>query len=132
MNLKAYSRKFFRIKPESPLFGTISIVRIGDRRVFSNAARVRILDISPGGLRFVSSLKLPVDTSIILEAILKLGDSEYCLQGCIVHMVGSEVNEFEYGMKFLEPDPELRETLKKIFSRISVRQDRHIIILKLN
>lgn len=132
MNFKAYSRKFFRIRPESPLFGTISIVRIGGRRVFSNAARVRILDISPGGLRFVSSLKLPVDTSIILEAILKLGDSEYCLQGCIIHMIGSEVNEFEYGMKFLEPDPELRETLKKIFSRISVRQDRHIIILKLN
>jgi len=132
MESKAYSRKFFRIRPESPLFGTISIVRIGDRRVFSNAARVRILDISPGGLRFVSSLNLPVDRSIMLEAVLKLGNSEYCLQGCIVHMIGSEVNEFEYGLKFLEPDPEFRETLKKIFSRISVRQNRHVIILRLN
>lgn len=132
MEYKGYSRKFFRIRPESPLFGTISIVRIGDRRVFSNAAKVRILDISPGGLRFVSSLKLPVDRSIMLEAVLKLGNSEYCLQGCIVHMIGSEVNEFEYGLKFIEPDLELRETLKKIFSRISVRQNRHVIILRLN
>jgi c-di-GMP-binding flagellar brake protein YcgR len=132
MEPKAYSRKFFRIRPESPLFGTISMVRVGKRRVFSNAARVRILDISPGGLRFVSSLKLPADSSVILEAVLKLAGLEYCLQGYIVHVTGSEVNENEYGLRFLEPDPELRETLKKFFSGISVRQNRHIIILKLN
>ncbi|HEX2946473.1 MAG TPA: PilZ domain-containing protein [Clostridia bacterium] len=132
MEHRAYSRRFFRIRPENPLFGTISIVRIGARRVFSNAARVRILDISPGGLRFVSSLKLPVDSSVILEAALVLGGLEYCLRGCIVHVIGSEVNEYEYGLKFPEPDPELRETLKKIFSRISVRQNRHIIVFKLN
>lgn len=132
MGSKAYSRKFFRIRPENPIFGMISIVRVENRRVFSNAARVRILDISPGGLRFVSLLKLPVDSSVILEAVLKLEDYEYCLKGCIVHSSCSEVNEYEYGMKFLEPDLQLRETLKKLFSRISVRQNRHIIILRFN
>ena len=131
MGHKTYSRKFFRIRPENPLFGTISIARIGNRRVFSNAARVRILDISPGGVRFVSSLKLPVDSSVILEAVLQLEESEYCLKGFIVHTICSEVNEYEYGMKFLEPDPQLRETLKELFNRISIRQNRHIIILRL-
>lgn len=132
MGNRAYSRKYFRQRPEKPFFGMISIVRVGDRRVFSNAARVRILDVSPGGLRFVSSLRLPVDSSVILEVILKLDDSEFCLTGSIVHTACSEVNEYEYGMKFLEPDPQLRATLKKLFSSITIRQNRHIIILRLN
>lgn len=129
---KTYSRKFLRIKPESPLYGAVSIVRIGERRVYSGTARVRLLDISPGGLRFVSVLKLPADSLVILEVELNINGLQYCIQGRIVYSCSTEVNEFEYGFRFLEPNYDLRETLKIVFNRMSVRKNRRIIILKLN
>lgn len=131
METKIYARKFLRISPDTPLYGTASIVRVGTRRVYTGTARVRIMDISSGGLRFVSSLRLPVDNRVILELSLKLDEMHYCLQGCIVHSSNTEVCEHEYGFRFLEPDLNLRESLKKLYNRMSVRLNRHIVILRL-
>ncbi len=131
MEQKDYARKYLRISPDMPLYGTARIVRIGSKPVYSNYTNVRLVDISPGGLRFVSSLRLPVDNSIVLELSLKLEERSYCHQGCIVHSSNTEVREYEYGFRFLEPDSDLQESLKKLFIRMSVRSNRHIIIFRL-
>lgn len=131
MKSKVYARKFLRICPDTPLFGTASIVRIGNKRVYTGITRVRILDISPGGLRFVSSLKLPVDSTVILELSMKLDETSYCLQGYIVQSSNNEVCEYEYGFCFLEPDANLRESLKKLFNRMYIKLNRNIIVVRL-
>lgn len=130
MEQKTYTRKYLRISPEMPLYGKAGIVTVGIRRVYTGTARVRILDISPGGLRFISSLRLPVDSSIILELSFKLDEISYCLQGFIIHYSSTEVYEYEYGFCFLEPDIKLKESLTKIFNRMSVRFNRRIFILR--
>lgn len=132
MESRTYSRKFLRIRPDTVLYGMIAIACIGSRRVCSGAARVRILDISPGGLRFVSSLRLPTDSTVIIVITLLIDGSQYCMRGYIVHGISSEVNEYVYGFRFLEPDVRLRESLKKVFNKAIIRQNRHIIILRLN
>jgi hypothetical protein len=128
---RSYSRKYLRIGPEEPLYGTAGIVRVGARTVCTGSARVRILDISPGGLRFVSSLKLPADRQLILEIRFQLEGTNYCLQGYVTHYISSEVCEFEYGFCFSEPAAELRETLKKLFGRMLILSGRHIVILRM-
>lgn len=131
MEPKVYARKYLRITPDIPLYGMASIVQVGVRRVYTGTTRVRILDISPGGLKFVSTLRLPVDSKVILDISLKLDEMSYFLQGCVVHSSNTEVCEYEYGFRFLEPDSNLRESLKKLYTRMSVRLNRHIVILKL-
>lgn len=131
MESKVYTRKYLRIRPDPPLYGTVTIVRIGMRFVSSGAAGVRIPDISPAGLRFLSKLKIPVDPSVILDVTLKIDERRYSMQGRIVHRISSEAGEFEYGFNFFEPDLCLREMLKKTFCRILPTQNRNIIILRM-
>lgn len=131
MESKVYARKFFRISPDMPLYGMVTIVRIGMKRVYAGMTGVRILDISPGGLKFVSTLRLPVDSTVILEVSLKLDETVYHLQGCIIHSCNTEVCEYEYGFCFIETDMNFKESLKRLFSSMSVRLNSIVIILKL-
>lgn len=127
---KKYSRKFLRINPDQPMFGTASIVQVGSKKVHTGWARIRILNISPGGLKFVSSLRLPADDKVILQISIRFEGSDYCLQGHVVHCCSTEVGEYEYGFSFPEPDKNLHDALKKLFNRMVVMSNRHIVILR--
>ncbi len=128
MEPTTYSRHFLRIKPDYPVFGEIRVVRIAGRHVLSNQARVRLVDISSGGVGFVSVLKLPVDEKVILELSIKLDETEYRSEGYIVRSLNAGVCEYEYGFRFMQPAIKLRQPLQKIFGRLLASQDRCIII----
>lgn len=132
MESRIYSRKFLRIRPDAPLYGTAKIISIGNRPVSTGTACIRIKDISCGGLRFVSMLKLPVDESVILQVAVNLNEMKFCLQGFIVHCSGSKAGEFEYGFRFLKPDFNLREMLKKKYCRIFALHGLNLFILHLS
>ncbi len=131
MEQRVYTRKNLRIRPEQPLYGSVAIVRIGMKFVTSGEARVRIPDISSGGLRFLSRLKIPVKPSVILEMTLNFDDLSYSIQGRIVHRSNYEAGEFEYGFQFLEQNLCLRETLKESFCKIFYTKSKNTIILRL-
>lgn len=132
MEPRVYARKHMRIKPDLPLYAIAAIVRIGMRAVSSGTTKVRVFDISPAGLRFLSRLRFPEDPTVILEMSLKIDGFQYSIQGCVVRRNSSEAGEFEYGFRFLEPNFQLREILKKIFCRISASQYGNIIILRMD
>lgn len=131
MEQKLYKRKYMRIKPDMPLYGTLDIVDVRGKAVTTGKARIRILDICPGGLRFVSSLKFPVDSRVIMEISFAIEDSVYCICGYIVHSCGIEKHEYGYGFSFKEPDEYLKDSVRKLFTSMSVRSNRHIVILRL-
>ncbi len=128
MKQTTYSRHFVRIKPDCPVYGEIRIVHVGGRHVSSKCARVRLLDISCGGVKFASFLKLPVGRNVVLELSVEFENVKYRLQGYVAGYCNSEVQEYEYGYCFLRPEPKLRPVLIKIFNNISARQDRYIIL----
>ncbi len=128
MEPTAYSRRFLRIKPDSPLWGEIRIIQIGGKHVLSNMARVRVLDIGCGGVRFASALKLPAGSNVMLELSMRSEGAEYRFGGYIVSSLNTGVCGYEYGLCFIKPDIKLRQLLLKIFGRNSARQDRYIII----
>lgn len=129
---RTYGRKYFRIKPENPIFADLAIVYIGERQVATGTARVRVTDISPGGLRFLSPLNLPADNRVILELNFKLSDQRFKMQGYIVHKAAMEDDGFQYGFCFKQTDDDLKVCIKKLFNNMLLRMNKHIIILKLN
>jgi len=127
---RIYGRKYLRIKPESPVYADITIVRISGNEVSAGKARVRLTDLSPGGLRFVSQLSFPVDNRVIIEFSFTVLGYSFKLCGHIIHKTGIEVNEYEYGLCFSESDDNLKTCLKKLFNNMCIKLNRHIVILK--
>lgn len=113
----SYSRRFLRIRPCFPLHGRIRIVQIGEKRVHSGQALVRLLDLGCGGARFESVLRLPADRKVTLELSMSLDGTEYRLKGRIVSSKKKEIYGYEYGLCFLEPEHRLRKPLQKIFGQ---------------
>jgi hypothetical protein len=120
----AYSRRFLRIRPDVPLYGQIRIVQVRGRHVLSNQARVRLMDLGTGGVRFASVLKLPADSDVILELSMEYEGTVYRFEGYIVSSMNTEVHEYEYCFCFMHPEAGLRQLLLKIFAR----HERFIII----
>lgn len=129
---RSYVRKFMRIKPEGPVYAGISIVRICDKNVMTSSARVRIIDLCPGGLKFVSTLNMPVDKRVIVELDFGILEYTFRLRGHIVYKIGVEAGEYVYGLCFTERDDTLKSCLKKLFNNMCIRLDNHMVILKLN
>ena len=96
-----YARKSLRLRPSKPLYADVSIEKIGDRAVHTNIARIKVLDISSGGLRFASPLRFPVKKSVILKVMLELDLQQYVLHGFLVHSSQSETGEYVYGLCFI-------------------------------
>ena len=129
---RTFSRKYLRIKPDIPVFGTIRIIRIGCRQTMSGSARVRIIDLSTGGARFASALKFPVNLKVILQLTLTLEGKTFCLEGFIANRSGSGERGYEYGLCFNRPELSLRKVLIPVFARCVIRDNRHIIVLRPN
>ena len=127
MKPNTYSRRFLRIKPYMPIFGEIRLVNAGGRPVVSNWARVRLLDISSGGVRFVSVLRLPIDTTVVIELSMDIEGKRHLVKGYIVRAFNTQVNGYEYGYCFLQQEPKLKHVLIKIFNTGAFRQGRYII-----
>ena len=130
MEPRIYCRKYLRTTPDIPLYGSINITQVGLKHVRTGTAKIRILDISAGGLRFVSSLKFPADCSLIIQIVFTLNQVKFCLDGHIVHVSGTEVCEYEYGLCFTEPDRNLRESVKQLFYTKLSGQNRNMIIFR--
>jgi hypothetical protein len=129
---RAFSRKYLRIKPVTPVFGTIRIMRVGHRQTISGRAEVRIIDISPGGARFATALKFPVDPEVVLQLMVMLEGTSYCMEGSIVNRSGSGNRGFEYGFRFAKPEPRLKSVLMPIFARSVNMYNRQIIVIRPN
>ena len=128
---RTYGRKYLRIKPENHIYADIAIVYVGERKVATGTARVRLTDLSPGGLCFISPLNLPADNRIILELNFTVLESRFELQGYIVHKTVMDEKEYRYGFCFKQADEDLKVCLRKLFNNMFVKINKHIVILKL-
>jgi len=100
--------------------------------VKTRSSKVRILDISPGGLKFLSSLSFPQLQSIILEFRIKVADHTACVRGYIVYKRQTEENLYEYGVCFIHVDHSFHGFLLKLFNISSVVKGKYIVVLRIN
>lgn len=91
-------RKYIRLKVPGH-FGELQISAIGPHRISSNSRKVLILDLSPGGLRFLSGLKFPATRKVRVTVTTTISGIRFEAEGLIVWRKENE-NLYEYGVMF--------------------------------
>lgn len=129
LEYRDHVRKYLRFTPLSPIYGIVRIVRIGERDVSTGSTNVRILDICQGGLRFVTSLKLPISSNFVMEICFTIGGDKYNTEGYAVHCINSGVLEYIYGISFLAPYNKLKKSIQKQYSIEAEVTRKHIFII---
>lgn len=112
-------RDFFRIKFKRPLGADMSIFKIGGKKVSLGSTEVVVFDISAGGLRFLSEIKLPVKSDIVLVFETEILKEELNLYGNLVWMKPYEKDIFEYGLEFVF-DEKLREGMLQLLNQLQI------------
>ncbi|WP_052123985.1 EAL domain-containing protein [Ureibacillus manganicus] len=112
---KESKRKHNRINFPYSLEADIKLVSIAGRSMELGVSKILVEDISMGGLRFVSNLKLPIRGDVVYQFKTELLDEPVTLNGSIVWK--EEINEdlVEYGIKFIIEEKEL-ETLSTLLN----------------
>ncbi len=112
-------RKFFRLKFPSALLGEMMILAINERKVNLGSADVLIEDISLGGIKLLTSLKLPVNSSIKLSFNITLMGEPFNLIGELVWKNVAKGDTFHYGIKCSLPEAD-KDRLAGIINKMSV------------
>ena len=101
LKAKQSKRKHDRINFPYPLAADMTLVSIAGRSMQLGKSNVLIEDMSIGGLRYLSTLKLPVRGDVLFQFETEILDKTIKLNGSIVWK--EEINEdlTEYGIKFI-------------------------------
>lgn len=116
-------RDFYRVELEYALASEMTIVRVQGKEVNLGQAPVLILDISPGGLRFLSHLKLPSNPSILLSFSAQILGESLTINGFIVRFkkIDNEaVDLYEYGVNF-QINHSSQSALYKLLNELSLK-----------
>jgi hypothetical protein len=119
-------RKFFRIKFPQLLEANLTILEIKGKKVNVGNTKVLIKNIGPGGLCFISNIRLPVDDKIIMQLRTFLIGEVIRVYGCIVWTREIEDKLFEYGVKFTF-DENKRTELIRVLNQVRVRMRNDIL-----
>jgi diguanylate cyclase (GGDEF)-like protein/PAS domain S-box-containing protein len=116
-------REFFRIKLNYPIIAHMTIVEVRQKQINVGSTEVLIQNIGPGGLRFISKVKLPVNPDFILSLKTTIFQ-DYELHGNIVwtqeYSQHKDEKVFEYGFKFLL-DEKSQEDLTKVLNQLAIK-----------
>ncbi|HHV95660.1 MAG TPA: EAL domain-containing protein [Clostridiaceae bacterium] len=77
-------RKYFRLKFQQLLEADMTVIEVNDRKVKVGNTKVLIENIGPGGLCFISNIRLLVTKNVILQFTSELIDKEIKVHGYIV------------------------------------------------
>lgn len=99
-------RKYCRVKLERLLEVDIAIKEIQGKKINVGNTKVLVKDFGPGGLCFISDIRLPVKKSIIFEFATILADKEIKVDGFSVWREKMDYKLYEYGVEFVFNDYE--------------------------
>jgi hypothetical protein len=113
-------RQYFRLKLDPPLSADMTIVTINGKHLELGSAEVLIDDIGPGGLRFLTTLSLPVHSQVVLQFQTELFSQTVKMHGYIVRHSNLLEGINEYGVK-LTMDEEKHAELARLINRLAIR-----------
>jgi hypothetical protein len=92
-------RSHIRLQRADAIPAQIRIVRLADRGVRLRPGLIGLLDLSPGGCGFYSSLRFPAGTRLLCMVEWRTGEEHYQLLGRI-RWRRREENGYRYGFAF--------------------------------
>lgn len=118
-------RQFFRIKFHQMLEAEMTIINFKGKNINVGNTKVLVKDIGPGGLSFISNIKLPIDNNITLLFASNLINTEIKVYGRPLRIVEYN-NLYEYGVEFAVDENE-RADLIKILNQVQVKMRKDIL-----
>ncbi|MGI6706515.1 MAG: EAL domain-containing protein [Clostridia bacterium] len=113
-------RQFYRIHLKQLLEADMTIMEIGGKKIQIGNSKVLIKDIGPGGLCFVSNLRLPIKRDLVLLFVTELLGEEIRTFGCPVWIEEVQDQIYEYGIEFTF-DENARSDLIGILNQVQVK-----------
>jgi hypothetical protein len=116
-NRRKEERQFLEI----PLCSEVTIGSINKQEISCGVMKICIKDVSIHGLRFISSLRFPVNSNLLLKFQTRIMDMLITLTGQIIWRSSSpfKPSTYEYGVQLLHDDF-TRSLFTKLFNDMSV------------
>ncbi len=114
-------REFFRIVVEPGMMGQLSLYELKGKRVQSGVTQVVVINIGPGGLSFLSTLRLPAKNDVRMKMVLKLSDQYHPYIGHVVWLKEYGKGIIQYGFQFELEELE-REKLISLLNQLAIHQ----------
>lgn len=112
-------RKYFRFPFSFPLKAKMFITEVNEQKVNMSHATILVENISLGGLRFLSMLRLPVVTTIKLNFQVEIMNEKFNFDGSLVYKSEEKADVYSYGVSFNIQDGK-KDKLANIINRLTV------------
>ncbi|KMT21827.1 bifunctional diguanylate cyclase/phosphodiesterase [Clostridium cylindrosporum] len=113
-------RNFFRINFINLLEVDMTVLTINDKKVNLGYTKALIKDMGPGGLRFISTIRLPIKNNIILQFKTEILAEEINVYGCPKWIEEVHGDLYEYGIEFTVDENE-RTILTGVLHKFEVK-----------
>jgi diguanylate cyclase (GGDEF)-like protein/PAS domain S-box-containing protein len=118
-------RKYFRLCLPHPVRGQMTISQFNGQTLNLGYTDILVEDIGPGGLRFLSNLKLPENPQIRFRFKVLIMEKEWELEGRIVWKEEVSHPVYEYGVEF-QIDESLRSKLTQALHGLLIQARRDV------
>jgi EAL domain-containing protein (putative c-di-GMP-specific phosphodiesterase class I) len=119
-------RKFFRVNFQNHLETHMTIMNVKGKKINVGYTAVLIKNIGPGGLCFISNVKLPVQRDFILYFVTEIFNKKFKVYGCPVWMEERKDGLFEYGIEFTF-DEKYRTLIIKELSQLQIKMKNDVL-----
>lgn len=117
---KIERRKYYRLSFPGYLEGGLSIIEINNRKINVGMAKILIENISLGGLKIMSALKLPVQSNMKIVYTFSSNGFEFKIIGSFVWKseIGQDI--FYYGVSFDNFSETNKDHLAKVINQLTI------------
>ncbi|MFD1849081.1 EAL domain-containing protein [Oceanobacillus bengalensis] len=112
-------RESFRFDFPYPLLGEMKILEVNNRKVNLGSAKILIENLSIGGLKVLSTLRLPIHTNMKFNFTFQIMNETFHLSGTFVWKSQSKEETFFYGIAFDTTEQE-QNRLAEIINKMTV------------
>lgn len=116
-------RKYYRYTLPAPVEGFLRIIEYNRQPIHVGKTPVLIENISLGGLKFLSKLKLPVNEEMKFNVAFRINDEAFQLAAKLIWCNEEKMDLYSYGIQFmLDKDSEKR--LSALMNKLSTHNNR--------
>ena len=119
-------RKYFRLTLPQLLEADMTIIEVNAKKVNVGNTKALVENIGPGGLCFISNIRLPVTRNVILQFVSQLAGKEIKVYGFCVWMEEIGDNLYKHGVEFTIDENE-RTNLTGILNQVQIKMRNNIV-----
>lgn len=120
-NLENERRKYFRFEFPYHILAQTTLTKVGKKEIDIGYTPILIENISLGGIRFLSTLRIPVISNLKLEFDFKIMDESFKLQGTIIYRNEEKREIYSYGASLTITEAK-RDKLAYIINQMTIRR----------